>query len=433
MSKPYQPTPEQIARAEQKRAKRAQLATAGKPKASPVVDDTKGLILPRKWIDLPTPEPLINSMRVKIMTWNVTACSNPRACVPDSPSNDLPSDFPLSSKAVNYSPLVTLKASQREHMIYNEILAHKADIACMQEVDRLEKLLPVLDGAGHKHAYGSGPQKKHGCLIAFNREKFGKVADKVVYYDNEEIRSDGEEHTRIGSSFKTRNIGFMVALKGLEDTALALNKGIIVATTHLFWHPRQAGILVREVVKFRDVIGHKDWPCIISGGSAICFQYRSSLNRNISDFNFGPDDPAYSLLVGDSLLAAQEERIAPSRVVHRSRDPTVPPASKKLPGDDVEGEGGEESDPDRVITNARPARPSDGLLTNSEFATLFANPVHSAYEEGLSKLQTMVPSVPTYGDIVDIDPAHRGANEPQWTSYTHFWKAVLGAIVDESS
>ena len=73
MSKPYQPTPEQIALAEQKRAKRAQLATAGNPKAAPVVDDAKGLILPRKWIDLPTPESSNKCMRFKIMTWNVSA------------------------------------------------------------------------------------------------------------------------------------------------------------------------------------------------------------------------------------------------------------------------------------------------------------------------------------------------------------------------
>ena len=29
---------------------------------------------------------------------------------------------------------------------------------------------------------------------------------------------------------------------------------------------RQAGILVREVVKFQKNVGHGDWPCIISGG-----------------------------------------------------------------------------------------------------------------------------------------------------------------------
>lgn len=32
---------------------------------------------------------------------------------------------------------------------------------------------------------------------------------------------------------------------------------------------RQAGILVREVFKFRETIGHEDWPCIISGGKHI--------------------------------------------------------------------------------------------------------------------------------------------------------------------
>jgi hypothetical protein len=29
---------------------------------------------------------------------------------------------------------------------------------------------------------------------------------------------------------------------------------------------RQAGILVREVVKFQKNVGYGDWPCIISGG-----------------------------------------------------------------------------------------------------------------------------------------------------------------------
>lgn len=147
------------------------------------------------------------------------------------------------------------------------------------------------------------------------------------------------------------------------------------------------------------------------------------------DFNFGPDDPGYSLLVGDPLLAAQEDRMAPSRVVHRSLDPSIPPTSAKVPGDEDEGGGGEESKSDKlkVITNARPARASDGLMSPSELAMLFANPVHSAYEEGLTKLRKSSANIPTYGDNVAIHPARRGANEPEWTSYTHFWQAVLGA------
>lgn len=74
MSKPdYQPTLEQIALAEEKRAKRAKLAATipTAPKAI-VVDVVKGRILPRKWINLPTTEGSKESMRVKIMTWNVS-------------------------------------------------------------------------------------------------------------------------------------------------------------------------------------------------------------------------------------------------------------------------------------------------------------------------------------------------------------------------
>lgn len=121
--------------------------------------------------------------------------------------------------------------------------------------------------------------------------------------------------------------------------------------------------------------------------------------------------------------------MALSRVVHRTLDPSIPPTSAKVPGDEDEGGGGEESKSDtlKVITNARPARPSDGLMSSSELVMLFANPVYSAYEEGLTRLQRSSANVSTYGDNVAIQPGRRGANEPEWTSYTHFWQAVLGA------
>lgn len=109
---------------------------------------------------------------------------------------------------------------------------------CLQEVDRLEKLLPVLEGSGYSHTFAAGPKKKHGCLIAYAKDKFTKVDEKVVYYDDEEIRSDGDAKARRGSSFRTKNIGFMSALKSNEFES----KGVIVATTHLFWHPRYVDV-----------------------------------------------------------------------------------------------------------------------------------------------------------------------------------------------
>lgn len=32
---------------------------------------------------------------------------------------------------------------------------------------------------------------------------------------------------------------------------------------------RQAGILVREVLNFRQTMKHDDWPCIIAGGKVV--------------------------------------------------------------------------------------------------------------------------------------------------------------------
>jgi RNA exonuclease NGL2 len=140
------------------------------------------------------------------------------------------------------------------------------------------------------------------------------------------------------------------------------------------------------------------------------------------DFNFPPDDPAYSLIVGEPLSVVQEARLTASRVVHTSIDPTVS-KSVNHPGDE-EGE----NDPDKVITNARPASPADGLLTSSDLLELFSNGVllRSAYDDGLRVARTLRSDVTTFGDRVSLPSAQRGAHEPEWTCYAHYWKTGLG-------
>lgn len=58
-------------------------------------------------------------------------------------------------------------------------------------------------------------------------------------YDDEEVRATGDERVRKGRSFQTRNIGIMVALKSIGDDS----RGILIATTHLFWHPKYVASL----------------------------------------------------------------------------------------------------------------------------------------------------------------------------------------------
>ncbi|KIY47050.1 Endonuclease/exonuclease/phosphatase, partial [Fistulina hepatica ATCC 64428] len=280
------------------------------------------------------------------------------------------------------------------------------------EVDRLEKLEPVLETAGYAWHYKCGPGKMHGCLIAYKKNAFRLVRDRLIEYDSQPVRmSDTDTVNCYGRSFTTKNIGSLLALQRIDDVPT----GIVVATTHLFWHPkytyertRQCGILLREVIKFRDeIFPDKKIPCVITG-----------------DFNFQPDDAAYSLLSGDDLLSGQEERILSSMVVHKSVDPRVPATEKS----DMEEE--EAGDPDRVITNARLATPSDGLLSVAELQNFFGTlpSVVSAYNVGLGCARDMNPlsGLRTFGDRVGIPATRRGRHEPEWTSYTHYWKSVLG-------
>jgi RNA exonuclease NGL2 len=75
--------------------------------------------------------------------------------------------------------------------------------------------------------------KKHGCLVAF-KKTYEKLEERVIHYDEQHVRSEGDENARRGSSFRTRNIGSLVALKNLSKDG----EGVVIGTTHLFWHPK---------------------------------------------------------------------------------------------------------------------------------------------------------------------------------------------------
>ncbi|KAI6005288.1 hypothetical protein F5J12DRAFT_906009 [Pisolithus orientalis] len=279
--------------------------------------------------------------------------------------------------------------------------AYTVKIMTWNEADRQDKLFPVLKNAGYSYT-------PMACVVAYKQDMFRIVGEKVVQYDDVEARENApvSPQARIASSHRTKNIGSLVALERVDTDKV----GYIVATTHLFWHPagyRQAGLLLREVVRWRDLMQLHDWPCIIAG-----------------DFNFSPEDPAYSLLVGDPLAAEQKHSLDVSRVVHVSIDPGVSMSSTTEP------EEGEEEDPDRVIRNSRVAEISDGLLSDSELLDLFRCRLRSAYDEGQRVYKAMATptDVVTFGDRIPFSTARLGTNEPMWTSYTHYWKTTLDYI-----
>lgn len=106
-----------------------------------------------------------------------------------------------------------------------------------QEVDRLDKLLPVLDLAGYAYHFATGTDKPHGCLIAYKNTIFRSIHEATIEYDKLEVHSNPElrAQARIGSSHRTKNIANFVALQSIDQESEV--QGYIIATTHLFWHP----------------------------------------------------------------------------------------------------------------------------------------------------------------------------------------------------
>ncbi|KAF9015262.1 Endonuclease/exonuclease/phosphatase [Cyathus striatus] len=387
-------SPEEVALSEARKVRR--LGREAKERTITETASPKHTIKYRPWLSISSQSIHAKNsrlQRVKVLTWNMLAQCLVRREL-----------FPTSN---------CLKAGQREGMLHLEVLSQDADILCLQEVDRLDKLIPKLEEAGYTHKFASGPGKKHGCLIAFKTNLYKLNDFDVVYYDDQHVRIDGSGNFHCANSFRTRNIGLLASIGCVNNDS----QGVIVATTHLFWHPkytyeraRQAGILVREVLRFRARLQSDNWPCILAG-----------------DFNCPPSDATYSLIVGDPFLVDQQTLINSSRVVHVSVDPSVC-ATVLAPSVD-EGGGEEAEDPDCTITNARPAKLSDGLLSIQELVDLHNRNcrILSAYDEGLRGLKRHF-SLDTFGDEATWSTGRHGCHEPQYTSYTHYWKTVLDYI-----
>ena len=173
---------------------------------------------------------------------------------------------------------------------------------------RLSDHLPSLTLTHAYTSYIGYLNKSHGLLIAHKSSVFTKVGERGLRLDELPIDDSlpplpsespapsdsstpdtGESTThdpsydpssptaklarqRAGLSRSTRNVALLVALKFKDREG-----GVIVGTTHLFWHPqhvyeraRQTGILYREARRFRDEGGGgawRDWPTFLAGGT----------------------------------------------------------------------------------------------------------------------------------------------------------------------
>ncbi|KAK9464920.1 Endonuclease/exonuclease/phosphatase [Lipomyces arxii] len=162
-----------------------------------------------------------------------------------------------------------LKWKWRAKVLFSELKYYDADLMCLQEVDlaHLDTVYkPKMANLGYDTMYHCGERKNHGLLICWKNSVFGLVDSAVVDYDNDTGYDPADQSGVLTvPQTKTRNVGLIVALK-----FKAGDHGLVIGTTHLFWHPygtfertRQSAVLVRNTKSFATKF--PNWPVFLAG------------------------------------------------------------------------------------------------------------------------------------------------------------------------
>lgn len=316
------------------------------------------------------------SLRLKIMTYNTLAQSLIRRSL-----------FPTSGDA--------LKWATRSQVLASELKYYDADIMCLQEVDEVQfesYWKGKLKELGYDFKFERAYTKRHGIVIAFKPELLTNTYSRVINYDREDAGF-------LSSQTITDNLGLVVCL-GFTKTARekypGLKSGIVIATTHLFWHPmgtyeraRQSFILMLRTIQFAMMVG----------GSPDSFYHFMA-----GDFNTQPFDFPYLAMTSSKPLSRQ---FGEAEAV----------LAKSL-GSVVNAEEGEEEEVD-ARSNLPSGPTEDQRETIDELRGLYdlmpANAI-SLYSIGYEL----------------VDPANSGidntAHEPYFSNWAHTWRGLLDYI-----
>ena len=259
------------------------------------VPDTKHEFIRRRLLELPTAQ---NSSKgdnactsqekagrgkgpmgyrdVKLMTYNMLAQTLIRRGV-----------FPGAKDAVKWS--------NRSVVIVNEIKYYDCDVLCLQEVDASKWdsfWVPHLRELGYEgRLYKGFTRKVHGVAIFWKRDIFECVDYLEVNLDEEVARSD-DNGIEIEARTGTKSVCLLTALK-FKDIGDNQRQGLIVGTTHLFWHlfgsfdrTRQLFIILKKFKEFTRMVD--------PGSDGVESKWLTFLT---GDFNSEPCDPPYESIV----------------------------------------------------------------------------------------------------------------------------------------
>ncbi|KAH3687249.1 hypothetical protein WICPIJ_001765 [Wickerhamomyces pijperi] len=423
---PSEITPEYIAqqralREAQKQAKREALIASG------VDPDQIDLPLDLRFISRPlldVPETIYSSsssatsssiagVKVSIMTYNILAQALIRRKL-----------FPTSGNA--------LKWFKRSKVLLSEFKHYNSDILLLQEVDYIQYnsfWKPEFKKLGYLSDYQRWGDKNHGVAVFFRECMFDQTDRMTIDYDKEVIEG-------VPQRVQTKNVGLLVALKfkkAITDKYQeSKKKGIIIGTTHLFWHPfgtvtrtRQTYIVLRQTMEFykrvRLLQGKEDEWYTFFGG----------------DFNSQPFDSPYLSITSKPIQYTDRARTvlecSTAYELEKVRLGSADADDEDAP-EEEEGEDQEEE----------PEADSQTETTAAQQEIKFTTPVPESFEatqeehDIIDRLQSVHNSQPIIAHSLyslaykHVHPENAGVDntkdEPEISNWAHTWRGLLDYI-----
>lgn len=364
----------------------------------------------RELLELPNNVASDDSFKIKIMSYNILAQALIRRKL-----------FPTSGNA--------LKWSTRSQVLLSEFKHYDADILCLQELDFIQYnsyWRKELGKLGYDMKYYRADTKNHGLAIAFKSDKFICKHQSFMYYDKE---TSGELRPRTA----TQNIGFLACLEFTPDILTKYSNisrnGIIIGTTHLFWHPfgtfertRQTYLILKKFKEFRSTMNtlkgnDDDWYGFFAG-----------------DFNSQPFDAPYLSITTKPAHYAERARIVLGCSLSYQYSKNRGVIDQEDDNGDEDKENGQEEEGGN-IEKFGSNQPKDPVPESFKPTTEQLKLVNSM-EDLHNSLDMRAISLYSVGyKLVDPDNAGLDNNrdEPIFSNWAHAWRGLLDYIFVISS
>lgn len=233
-------------------------------------------------------------------------------------SYNLLADLYAKADLMNKCPAWCLNWHYRKQNLLRELIAYKADILCLQEVQSdhyLDFWAPELQKAGYVAIYKKKTTEIYtdnkyaidGCATFFRRERFSLVKKYEVEFNKaalslaESFSNPLQKKSALNRLLKD-NVALIAVLEAIDsgppDTVAGRRTLICVANTHIHANPELNDVKLWQVHTLlkglEKIAASADIPMLVAG-----------------DFNSTPGSPAHSLLVKGKVEASAVAAIDP--------------------------------------------------------------------------------------------------------------------------